>query len=332
MKATTNHFLKDKLTQYQNGQLSAAEREIIDKWFDSHLSTTEEDTRQNDRNEQQLYLELLKPLQQAIAQEKRKSIKLSYTWLKVACAILLISALSFFTFDQLKNNQTSPPVSFQTFHTEKGKVSTITLLDGTKIWMNAGTTIRVPSNFSSSTSRKVFLDTGEAFFNVAHDASRPFSITTKSLLTTVLGTSFNIRAYPNEVYQVAVATGKVKVAQQNGSQTTVLSDGLIKGQVLTHRLDTRNTAINYQDADLISNWKTSRSIHINNLTLSQIGEELSRHYGIEVKVNTAAMANKTYSIHLEHQDLKVILPQLAQATGINYQLTKSLLTLNQAAQ
>jgi transmembrane sensor len=333
MKATTNQFLKDKLAQYQNGQLSAAEREIIDKWFDTNLHATENEACGDDQYDKQRYLELLTPLKQAIAQEKTKRYKLPYTLLKIACSIILITAISHFTYNKMNYDQTDHAASFQTYHTEKGKISTITLQDGTKIWMNGGTTIRVPSSFNSSKIRKVFLDTGEAFFNVKRDTSRPFSISTESLLTTVLGTSFNIRAYPEaNVYQVAVATGKVTVAKQNGKQKTVLSDGLIKGQVLTHQIDASTTLINEQDATLISSWKTTRSIYINNLTLSQIGEELSRHYAIDVKVTTNAMANKTYNIHLPHQDLKIVLQQLALETGINYQLTKSQLTLNQAKQ
>jgi transmembrane sensor len=333
MKATTNQFLKDKLTQYQNGQLSAAERKIIDQWFDTNLPDAENKVPEDNQYEKQRYLELLTPLKQAIAQEKTKSYKLPYSWLKIACSIILISAISFFTFNRMTNDQTNRSASFQTYHTEKGKLSTITLQDGTKIWMNSGTTIRVPSNFNDSKFRKIFLDTGEAFFMVKRDTSRPFSIATNYLQTTVLGTSFNIKAYPeSDLYQVAVVTGKVKVAQQKGDQTTVLSEGLIKGQVLTHQLDASTTLINEQDATLISGWKTSRSIYINNLTLSQIGEELSRHYAINVKVTTKATANKTYSIHLPHQDLKIVLQQLAMATGINYQLTESQLTLNQAPQ
>jgi transmembrane sensor len=331
MKATTNQFLKDKLTQYQNGELSPAEREIIDKWFDTHLQATKIEAQEDDLEVKQRYIELLTPLKQATAQDKIQRDKRSFSWLKIACSIFLLTAIAIFTFNKMNDDQTARTASFKTYHTKKGKVSMITLADGTKIWMNGGTTIRVPSNFNSSTFREIFLDTGEAFFSVKRDTSRPFSIATESMLTTVLGTSFNIRAYPeSDQYQVAVATGKVMVAQQNGNQTTVLSEGLIKDQVLTQHLNANTTIINQQDATFISSWKTNRSIYINDLTLSQIGEELSRHYNIDVKVNTPAMANKKYSIHLQHQDLKLVLQQLAKATGINYQLTKSLLTLNPA--
>lgn len=329
MKATTNQFLKDKLTQYQNGQLSPAEREIIDKWFDTNLLAAENEAYGEDPDGKQRYHDLLTPLKQAIALEKTKRNRRSYAWLKIACSIILITAISLFIINKMKDDPISHFASFQTYHTEKGKMTTITLQDGTKIWMNAGTTIRVPSNFNSLKFRKIFLDTGEAFFDVKHDPSRPFSIATDSMVTTVLGTTFNIKAYPeSDLYQVAVASGKVRVAQQNGDQTTVLSEGLIKDQVLTQQLDAGTTSVSKQDATLISGWKTSRSIYINDLTLSQIGEELSRHYAIDVIVN--ATANQTYSIHLQHQDLKLVLQQLAMATGINYQLTKSQLTLNPA--
>lgn len=329
MKATTNQFLKDKLAQYQNGELSPEEREIIDNWFDTNLPAAQNEASEHEFYKNQLYLELLKPLKAAVAKEKTRHYKMPQLWLKVACSIILLAAISFFTYNKVKDHQLNASPSYQTFGAQKGKVETVILPDGTKIWMNAGTSIRIASNFNTAQFRKIYLDEGEAFFKVKRDTLRPFSIATKKMLTTVLGTSFNIKAYPeSNVYQVAVATGKVKVAQQTGNQLKVLSKGLIKGEVLTQQLTTNTTIINRQDIALISNWKTNRSMYIDNLTLRQIGAELSRQYAIDVKVNPGSVPNKVYSIHLQHQDLKIVLQQLAMATGINYQLTKSQLTLN----
>jgi transmembrane sensor len=333
MKPITNQFLKDKLNQYQNGQLSAEESEIIDKWFEANLLAAESAPALSDVDQNQLYLELIKPVKEAISQQRNRIYKLPNLWLKVACTIILISAVAWFTFNNRNSSPADSVISYQTFQTPKGTVKTITLQDGTKIWMNAGTTIRVASNFNASKYRKILLDEGEAFFEVKRDTLRPFSIATKNLLTTVLGTSFNIRTYPgSDVYQVAVATGKVRVEQRNGVQLKVLSKGLVKGQVLTQQLLAGTTVINHQDAAQISNWKRNRSMYLDNLTLSQIGEELSRQYAIEVKVNADPRAKKTYRIHLQHQDLKIVLQQLAMETGINYQLTTSKLTLNPAPQ
>lgn len=333
MKPITNQFLKDKLNQYQNGQLSAEECEIIDKWFEANLLAAESAAALSDVDQNQLYLELIKPVREAISQRRTPIYKMPKLWLKVACTIILISAAAWFTFNNVKRSPANSGVSYQTFQTPKGIVKTISLQDGTKIWMNAGTTIRVASNFNALQFRKIILDEGEAFFEVKRDTLRPFSIATKNLLTTVLGTSFNIRTYPgSNVYQIAVATGKVRVEQQNGVQLKILSEGLVKDQVLTQQLLTGTTVINHQDAGQISNWKRNRSMYLDNLTLSQVGEELSRQYALEVKVTADPQAKKTYRIHLQHQDLKTVLQQLAVETGINYQLTTSKLTLNPAPQ
>ena len=88
---------------------------------------------------------------------------------------------------------------------------TIQLPDGTQVWLSPSTLVEYPSVFEGA-ARKVKLS-GEAFFEVAHDASHPFIITSDNIQTKVLGTSFNIQAYHNQKkIAVMVVTGKVKIS------------------------------------------------------------------------------------------------------------------------
>jgi len=230
---------------------------------------------------------------------------------------------------QITQNTIATKLTDQVFHTADGKMEKITLNDGTEIWMNAGTTLRVSANFGKAAFRKVYLDHGEAFFQVKRDTLHPFKIATKNMLTTVLGTSFNIKAYPEtNIYQVAVKTGKVKVAQFLDNKWKALSAGLIKGEVLTYHNTSGKTAIGVRNADLISTWKINRTIYADDLTLRQIAAELSRQYAIKVKVSSIGNQTRKYSLTMPHQDLKIVLQQLALATGMNYQLTNSQLIIN----
>ncbi|MET3115649.1 hypothetical protein AAKU52_003401 [Pedobacter sp. CG_S7] len=106
-----------------------------------------------------------------------------------------------------------------------GKVIKITLSDGSKVWLNAGSKISFPKSFGKS-KREISLF-GEAYFEVEHEQHRPFIIHTGAIITQVLGTSFNINAYAlNKNIKVTVLTGKVAVLvpekDKRGTRTIVL--------------------------------------------------------------------------------------------------------------
>jgi len=327
MKSKPNKFLKDKLAQYQNDKLGKEEKDVIDNWFNAQQFVAENDFPINELAAERIALELSERLKLKLAKEK--TLKLPYQWMAIACSIALIIGIVAYYRVQITPGTAAAELNDQVFHAPDGKLEKIILQDGTEIWMNAGTTLRVAANYSKSSFRKVYLDHGEAFFKVKRDTLRPFSIATKNMLTTVLGTSFNIKAYPEtNIYQVAVKTGKVKVAQHEDKQWKVLSSGLIKGEVLTHHTTSGKTEIEVRNADLITNWKINRTIYADDLTLKQIAAELSRQYAIKVKVSSTGNQTRKYSLTMPHQDLKIVLQQLAFATGMNYQLTNSQLIIN----
>ncbi len=111
----------------------------------------------------------------------------------------------------------SASVGFNTIVTPRGGKYRLTLPDGSKVWMNAESTLRYPTSFSGDT-RDVQL-TGEAYFEIAHNPARPFIVEVKDLKVEVLGTHFNIMAYTNEP---AIATTLVEGSVRVSSPTRVL--------------------------------------------------------------------------------------------------------------
>lgn len=331
MKRKSDQFLKDKLLRYQNDELDREEKTIIDDWFEAGRLASADQFPKNELDAEQVRLEISTRLHRQI--NPAKTYKLPYYWLGIACSLFLVIGIAIYYQQQWLPNSSTPVAAEQVFHTPNGKMNKITLKDGTEIWMNAGTTLRVAADFSQSPERKVYLDQGEAFFSVKRDTLRPFSIATKNMLTTVLGTSFNIRAYPeSKIYQVAVNTGKVKVARKDNKHWNLLSRGLIKGEVLSYHTLSGKTEIEPQHAKLISNWRTNQEIYADGLTLTEIGAQISRQYAIEVKVTKNENEQQKYHLILPHEDLKIVLQRLTIATGMNYQLSQSQLIINPARQ
>lgn len=349
MKAKQDKFLADKLAQYQSGQLNEEEKAIIEQWFEDKLNEGQPDFLSDRLKTELLKAELTDSISKAIENVNRnhrtenditKNNKIDYIdnsklkrstglWLKIAASILIVCGLSFYYVHPIKMGAQRNPVSYRTFTNSNAEMMKIDLQDGTEIWMNAATQIRVADNLSNPKSRIVFLDKGEAYFHVKRDPSRPFSITTGKFVTTVLGTSFNIKSYPElHSYQVAVSSGKVKVERISEGKRVLLSGGLVKDEVLNYSLTKNTFSLSRRQAALLSSWKTDGSLYFDSLTLPEIGAALERRYDIKVKVTNPDLAKQTYSMKLNHEPIQTILLEIARKTGMNYQLTNQKLTIN----
>lgn len=151
-----------------------------------------------------------------------------FRWLKAAAIFILILMGGWLYSILVKTDE--PVVATAVVWLEKsnpkGQRSSHMLPDGTKVWLNVASRLYFPEEFSD-TLRQVRL-VGEAFFDVVKNPKKPFIVETEGLTTSVLGTSFNINAYPeSREIKVALLEGKVQVQNTGPSevQTSVLAPG-----------------------------------------------------------------------------------------------------------
>lgn len=132
----------------------------------------------------------------------RESRRLAFRWATAAAALVLVSGASFYTYLFVKAGHTS-------FATAVGGLDTVPLNDGSKATLNTDTRIQVDLNGSE---RRIELDRGEAFFDVAKDATRPFVVHVKDKRVTAVGTKFSVRRDGDEI-EVVVTEGRVNLEQ-----------------------------------------------------------------------------------------------------------------------
>jgi ferric-dicitrate binding protein FerR (iron transport regulator) len=102
-----------------------------------------------------------------------------------------------------------------TYTTTAREKQKLELPDGSTVWLNAGSTLRLDQQGMKEGARQVYLE-GEAFFDIAHDTSRPFKVRSGSMEIRVLGTAFNVRAYPNDAdFETSLIRGAVEVRLDN---------------------------------------------------------------------------------------------------------------------
>lgn len=214
-------------------------------------------------------------------EKKKKTAIISSIWFKLAIAglAILICFLIFF-IPKIRLEQLAK-VSNRTVQTHKGQRKTITLSDGTRIWLAPASTLIYPERFSDTT-RNVQLS-GEAFFVVAKDKEHPFVVQAGKLITRVLGTTFNIHAYKNEDSRITLLTGKVALS-------------------VTGRKKTGTYLIPNQQADLFNNtdsimrsaapnagWMLDRKegiFHYRGTSVIGVIADIERSYNIQVNLQS----------------------------------------------
>lgn len=187
--------------------------------------------------------------------------------------------------------------------------SKIQLPDGSAVTLNRDTKINYPDKFGSGT-REVHIE-GEAFFEVQADAARPFIIYAGKATIKVLGTSFNVNAYPgNEEVEVVVETGKVQVSKGEVAATAageMILDpgerGILKpfsGEMRKSRNDNPN----------FLSWKT-RNFIFTKTSLKEVMEQLNKVYHVQVKASEPHMEKLLLTARFEGRSLDFILKVIA---------------------
>lgn len=188
-----------------------------------------------------------------------------------------------------------------------GETIQVTLPDGSVVWLNAGSTVSYPATFSSD-KRAVFID-GEAYLEVQQDPERPFLVHTGKVITTVLGTSFNVAAYAaDQQVEVTVLTGKVSLSTTSGSAPGTL---LTPGQQAACTADGKLVAFreNIDAAESIL-WKDHKMIY-NGKRLSQVIASLEHWHDVKI-IADAPLYGCTISADFTGEPVESVVRVLAQ--------------------
>jgi len=180
--------------------------------------------------------------------------------------------------------------SYNILSTPLGGKYQLTLADGTKVWLNAGSTIKFPINFTSR--ERVVELSGEAYFEVAHDRNRPFKVSGAGQVVQVLGTHFNINAYQDEnAVKTTLLQGSVKVYGKNQTPG-VLPEIIIKPNEQAVFKNDRLSKITV-DAEEFVAWKKG-VILFKNADIHDVMRKISRWYNVEVEYQ-GQLGNDTYN-------------------------------------
>lgn len=291
-------MIDEHIVKYQQGELSTEEvaQLLNDAEQDAELKTALTDLLNvsalatlhaslTDREVGEAQLPCLK------ARLRRRMLyRTGRTILKYAAICVVIIGTTLAVERYLSTRPTA--IAMQTLSVPRGQNCQITLADGSKVWLNGGSTLRYPSHFEEN--RQIEL-TGEALFDVAKNGNMPFVVSAKGVCVKVIGTRFNVRGYAAEPLTVSLFRGAVSVYRENNEQQAVVlrpneqltvSDGhMDKGRI---------------DADAAA-WKDGLLV-FKSATMAQIITHLQACYGVKITVKHPSLLNIRYSGKFRQSD------------------------------
>ncbi|MDR1555923.1 MAG: FecR family protein [Tannerellaceae bacterium] len=227
----------------------------------------------------------------------------------VAVIMLAIGSLALY---QYYNGAESPQVEYADFEVPAGQRAQLILPDGTAIWLNAGTKLSYPSDFSAK-NRRIYLE-GEGYFEVESDEKNPFTVHTSLMEVRVLGTKFNVKSYKDEASFVTLIKGRVEITSQNATNKVTLnpSEQAFISEAGDITLSTKN------GIEKINAWMSGELFYLNE-PLKNIVKDLERRFNVRILIKDKELENDLFTSHLDEKTtIEQVLKRLKATRGLDY--------------
>lgn len=233
---------------------------------------------------------------------------------RIVAAASVLLAITFSGAYYLGRNNTSNQTAPLTYSSLTGK-SKVILPDGTEVWLHSNTTLSYNSDFTSNT-REVNM-TGEAYFSVTHDTSKPFIVHSKEASVTVHGTKFNVNAYePSQNILVSLYEGSVSMKAANNDVK------LKPGEVGYYDKLYNTLDVKKGDVEFAKSW-TNDKLRFQNRNLRYVCRYLSKWYATDIKIDPAIANNQSYTFTLSDESLEEVVRILSRINSIDYKFDEN---------
>ena len=327
--------LAELLEKYVHGECTPEEIKQIDEWFLSHEENPDDDRLIDLYERENLESKMFERIKASVQitpnlQPVEKQQTKTTMWYRAAAAILITVVAGLVGY--LYSARTASGIEFILPDSQISKVTNDTALptlhmlsDGTVITLQPNGTVEFPNEFPSD-KREIVL-TGEAFFDVTKDSSRPFIINTGDVTVKVLGTSFNVRAYEGaKEISVAVKTGKVSVytkADGVDAKKSAVKEEIIltpNQEVVYNTVDEHFSRKIVDDPQIILEKPTLFAMEYEATPVARIFQVMEENYGIDIVYDEHVLSACSITTSMSEEGLFERIEILCQAIGAKYEI------------
>jgi len=328
------YYISELIYKSLSGELQGKEKEDFEKWLGQKDNQTFYDSMLNSKTINSKFDvynsfssgKAFSSISERIGDQSRKSTKQIY-WMYIKYAAVFVLALGLGWVVYQENNQPVEELA-QLVTIEKsnpkGRKTTFHLPDGTSVNLNSESSLQYIDDIENN--RRIVQLEGEAFFDVAKDKLKPFTVISGDISTTALGTSFNIKAYPNDnEFKVILITGKVKIETNKSSNAEKIY--LTPGFGATYSGKTSDLIKYNFDEAFELGWKNS-TLYFDEANINMVVQELERWYGVNIKIeNRNRVGQWKYSSKFEKETLENVLKGISYIQEFKFEIKEKEVTL-----
>lgn len=242
-----------------------------------------------------------------------------FYWQKIAAIVavplILFSLVSVYTNIINKANKKSE-VAYNEVFAAFGTRSSLLLSDSTVVWLNSGSSLKYPLSFNDK-ERKVFLS-GEAYFEVESDESKPFIVETATLQVKATGTIFNVQEYEDsDIAEVSLISGIVVVNESDKVNGNRIITKLQPNQLLIYNRGTKEKSINTEDVQMLTAWKDGKLI-FRNEPLDVVLKRISKLFNVDIELRGEELKSYRYRATFQDESLEEILKLLKISAPLSF--------------
>lgn len=314
----------ETLKKYLANECSDEERRLVNEWYQQLDEPADEPF--TDADQARLYSRIKTYLSE-LRKNDEPATPVYGLWHyigRIAAVFVLGLGLLYFLYekpDRVAQQSEGATNGWVTFINDKHKIMPHQLPDSSVVWLHPNAEIRIRQSFQ----RREVLFSGEGFFEVKRDPSRPFVIHTGDLQTKVLGTSFNVRAIPGEEsVKVSVATGRVEVSDTRMKERVVLKpEQEVVFEPKSKHLEVQKVAEKESDKEL---WQ-SASLVFNETPMTEVADRLMQTFHVKIGFADDGLADCRLKVDFTNQRLPEILDMIDTLLGSTYRIEGDNITL-----
>ncbi len=329
--------IEELLERYQQGQCTSGEVLLIEEWL-AGIKNEGLAQLNDDLIDQQL--EIIKNRIDGKIRIQPATVKRNdRSWIRIAASVLIIASCAIgiralYLKRSLRKDLAARPAIAQHIsngwvYVETGKATrnSIKLPDGSHITLNASSRLRYPAKFTDH-KRPVYLDEGEALFEVAKDKSSPFTVYTNKFVTTALGTAFNIRSYASEhKVSISLIHGKIRVDDLHPASKAESSKILLPHQqIVLNKISGRLIKIDFKDEIPITSWKDG-VLAFQDATMDEVVNSIENRFNVVIQ-NHSTHTNWSYTGTFKQESLNDVLKIVCMTEGLTYTIENNKIALN----
>lgn len=320
-------WITQLLARYFNGHSTNKEKRAIENWDSEASKANYEATPQEiEAGCEKVWQRLSEQFAFTVTEEKSKVAKKSRVrqlqhYIQYAVAAVILLGIGFYFYNNSENihdKVRSEAIAMDYFQSGTGEMKKMLLPDGSVVYLNSDTKLGVATADFNKEKREIWLEEGEAFFEVAKNPQKPFIVHSRSLETTVKGTSFNVKAYKQlDESSVSVRSGKVAV----GNKDHLIGELTKNKQITYNRLTGKSeeTESNWEDA---AAWMDHRLV-MKRATAKELKLRLKQQFGVDLILqNNALQGTLLNSSFKKGASLKEVLQVISVLYDVRYDLSR----------